>query len=128
MGRKKLSKETVVVDVNGTLLAWTDGYFSGDLKKINRAKEHARRGEEGFPVRIPISHHGPWVTPGNNHAIRAAAAMIAIDPARSRIVKAPPYVLATLDHAIGVESAEAKPEDLEAWLKKIFPEAAPGQR
>lgn len=114
MGRRKLSKETVVVSVDGELMAWTDGYFSGNQKYINQAKRYAERGDKGYPPKIHLGHDGPWVTPGNGNALAAAAAMVAIKPMRSIVITAPAYVFAVLDR--GIDGDTQKPEELPARL------------
>lgn len=91
---------TVTADINGTLVSWTNGYFSSpDRKLLNQVKKVAKLGDARFdPQRsealtdevldeqvpaIALSRYGEEVYPGSDSVLAAAAAMKSVYPGRT---------------------------------------------
>ena len=88
------NETTVVADVDGTLIAWSNGYFSCDDQVLLReVKNIAFLGEMNMYDPIPLDIAGDYepVMPGTMDALSAAAAMKSIHPGRT-IFKVMPEV------------------------------------
>lgn len=87
MARPTLHGETLVVDIDGTLLVWTDGHLSCDNKEYLKQAKLASK----FNVPVDITIAGPTI-PANlddpNSPIQALAAMIYVSPGRATILQA----------------------------------------
>lgn len=95
MGRPRKSGDTLVVDIDGDLLVWTDGLISGDNKElIDKAKLASR-----LEIPTPLTIDGPEVPASlddPNEPIRALAALVAANPGRATILQAPEEIIALL--------------------------------
>lgn len=88
MGRPKLSGDTLVVDIDGDLLVWTDGLISGDNKELVKKAKLA----SDFEVPTDLTINGPTIPASLNHPdepVRALAALIAASPGRATILQLP---------------------------------------
>lgn len=88
MGRPKISGETLVVDIDGDLLVWTDGLISGDNKElVDKAKLASK-----YEVPTDLTVNGPKIAASLDHPdepVRALAALIAASPGRATILQLP---------------------------------------
>lgn len=88
MGRPPAHGETLVVDIDGTLMVWTDGHLSCENKEYVKEAKIASK----FEVPVDITIVGPKIKAGldnPNEPIRALAAMVYVSPGRATILKAP---------------------------------------
>lgn len=88
MARPTLHGETLVVDIDGTLLVWTDGHLSCDNKEYLKQAKLASK----FDVPVDITVEGPTIPAkldNPNEPIQALAAMIYVSPGRATILQAP---------------------------------------
>lgn len=85
MGRPLLSKPTIVVSIDGRLLAWTDGHLGGDRELVSLARTLS---EDRSLVHIPLTLY-PYVACINdkNNRVGAVAAMMGVNPGRAQIIQ-----------------------------------------
>lgn len=110
MGRPKKSGPSIVVDVDGELIVWTDGLLSCD----NR--EYVKDAKRASFLKVPtdLSFHGPTIPADLDdveNVLGVVAAMIAVNPGRAIILSAPDSVLDALPY-------EADDENLKRWIEE----------
>lgn len=79
------NETTVVADVDGVLIAWSNGYFSSDDRALlQEVKSIAFLGELGLYDPLPLAY-GTYepIMPGSRTALAAAAAMKSVFPGRT---------------------------------------------
>lgn len=113
MGRPALHGETLVVDIDGVLLIWTDGHLSCENKEyLDKAKLASK-----FNVPVDITIAGPTI-PANlydpNSPIQALAAMVYVSPGRATILQASPEVT----NILPFNNEEIIFEELEDFMKE----------
>lgn len=86
---------TLVADVNGTLVSWTDGYFScKDRVLLNEIKKVCKQGENGVlpAVQIFADRHDPdgGYVPHGGYALGASAAIAFVGRGRVRFLTPSP--------------------------------------
>jgi hypothetical protein len=113
MGRPALHGETLVVDIDGTLMVWTDGHLSCDNKEYVKEAKLASK----FEVPVDLTIIGPTIPAGlddPNEPIRALAAMIYVSPGRATILQAP----ITVTDILPFNEEEIVLEELEEFIKE----------
>lgn len=79
----------VVASVDGSLLFWIDGEFSGDDKEL---LANVRRAADTH-LQMLLTADGPVITADDSDAVGATAALLAARTGRVRIEQAPPSVM-----------------------------------
>lgn len=92
MGRPSITGTTVVVEIDGDLLTWTDGLLSGtNPEYVEKAKELSQ-----FSALVNVTMFGPEII-ADLYTVEtpeaAMAAMMGVVPGRGRILQAPKEVL-----------------------------------
>lgn len=120
------NEKTVVADIDGKLVSWSDGYFSSpDRVLLNQVKENAKKGDMyrddeyqdelvelgSAPYKVALTYGGEDVLAGNRTPLTAAAAMKLVNPGRT-----------TFPHINNAEDLEAYFDELrtsyvEGYLK-----------
>lgn len=95
MGRPSITGPTIVVDIDGELLIWTDGLLSGTKKAyVDEAKRLSK-----YNLPVLLTPFGPEIQ-ADLEAVsspeQAVAAMVGVLNGRARILQAPDSVLALL--------------------------------
>lgn len=92
IGRLRKPVLSILVDVDGELIAYTDGHLSGSRKTINTIKLNSK-----LKLPINISYAGPEINSDlNAKPENILAAIMSAYPERSRILEAPKEVLSLL--------------------------------
>lgn len=92
MGRPSITGSTVVVEIDGDLLTWTDGLLSGTNQEyVEKAKELSK-----YSSLVNVTLFGPEII-ADLYTVEtpeaALAAMMGAVPGRGRILQAPQEVL-----------------------------------
>ena len=93
MGRPKITGPTVVVEVEGNLLIWTDGLLTGTNKELLKTARFLST----FGLPVSLTPFGPVVLASLDFPDapeRAVAAMLGARPGRGTVLEAPDEVLA----------------------------------
>jgi hypothetical protein len=95
MGRPSITGPTIVVDIDGELLIWTDGLLSGTKKAyVDEAKRLSK-----YNLPVLLTPFGPEIQ-ADLEAVsspeQAVAAMVGVLNGRAKIIQAPDSVLALL--------------------------------
>ena len=107
MSRKNITGSTVVVDIDGELIVWTDGLISGPQNLVTAAKLMAT-----ISLPVELTPAGPTVVAELSDASNPAGALAALlgaSAGRGRILSAPTEVLELLPFD------DADDDDI-AWL------------
>lgn len=93
MGRPSITGPTIVVDIDGELLIWTDGLLSGTKKEyVDEAKRLSK-----YHLPVNLTAFGPEIE-ADLEAVsspeQAAAAMVGVLNGRAKILQAPDSVFA----------------------------------
>lgn len=88
---KRIDEQSIVVDADGTLLMWVNGYLSGDQTLIREIKTWCRLGQ-----RVPLVEGGVpvkcvWDDPMDT--VGACAALLSARRGRTRLLQAPAMVI-----------------------------------
>lgn len=77
--------DTILVRIDGGLLAWTDGYLSGDPELVRRAKQLS---SDRAIIRIPRTPY-PYaaILEDKTNRAGALAAMVGVEPGRAQILQ-----------------------------------------
>jgi hypothetical protein len=94
MGRKSITDTTLVVDIDGELVVWTEGLVSGPKALIAAGKFATK-----IELPVSISVHGPVVVANLDdpkNPVGAFAAIMAMKHGRGRILQAPQELMDVL--------------------------------
>jgi len=92
MGRPLISGESIVVDIDGDLLVWTDGLISGENHELVKKAKQASKFE--LPTNLTVN--GPTVDAfldDPQQPLKALAALIAASPGRATILNIPDSII-----------------------------------
>lgn len=92
MSRPSITGETIVVEIDGDILVWTDGLLSGTNQELISAAKWLS--DQRLPVELTA--FGPTLEADLNslsHPEQAVAAMVGAKQGRARILKAPQSVI-----------------------------------
>lgn len=107
MGRPKITGPTIVVEIEGNLLIWTDGYLTSTNKELLRTAKFLST----FGLPVQLTPLGPEILAGLDFPDapeRAVAAMLGARPGRGRVLEAPEEVLALFPYE--KENPTSEPE------------------
>lgn len=79
---------TIVADVNGTMISWTNGYFSSEDQKLtHRARLIGRLGDQVACDPVEVVYGAVALMPGSGTPLRAMATLFDLFPGRVRLVQ-----------------------------------------
>lgn len=95
MPRPTITGPTIIVQVENSLLMWTDGYLSTDNPEYRKTANKLT----DYQTPVNLTPFGPTIIANinqKNHPEQALAALLGIIPGRGRIIQAPESVLKLL--------------------------------
>lgn len=84
LGDSLIDTFVLAVSIDGRVVTWSDGQWSGDKSLIVEAKW-----KSDARVLVPLTYEGVLVEADDHNLLGALAAMIAVNPGRARILSVP---------------------------------------